>query len=347
VPPSLENVWPTSLGNERRAGYENELVPDSLVLAWRVNAGSGLHASLLVSDTAVFAGTSNRQLLAFSTRTGRKFWDQRFDGAIPGDIVRSGRTLFITTAEFKGRVHARDMARGRGAWKHDVGASSYGALVEPGALYLGTDRGFVYALQPENGAQIWRIRLHGSLAAVPVNAGTALIIATTTDSLFRIAKTDGQILARTKLERSVSAAPALSGDTLVVADFGGNITALSATSFKVLWRVDTGAPVTAAPVIGADGTVHVLNRDAEIWRISNGHGTRVAALGGAALGSFTLGRNRYVVGKLDGTLQVVDMSGRVVASYKFKDSIPTAVALHNGALYVPFTHGAIAKLVGP
>ena len=344
VPPSLQNLWPTSQGNERRAAFENETIPDSLHVAWDINVGAGLRASMLLTDSALFAGTTNRQLLAFSTRNGSKFWDQRFEGEIPGDLVRSGRTLFFATSEEGGRLHARDMSRGRRAWRKKIGSAAYGAIVPGNFVYVANDSGFVFSMHAADGAQQWRSHVHGIPAALPIDDGDFLIITTTNDSLFRLNKSDGAIVARGALDRAASATPARAGDTLVVPQFSGRVVAVSARDFHELWHVDTGAAVSAAPVITSDGVVHVLNRNAEIWRVRDGRGTRVASLGGAAAGSFTVTRNRYIVGRLDGTLLITDFDGRVVAQFKFNDSIPTPVAVQDGAVYVPFAHGRIVKL---
>lgn len=341
---SLDNAAPAPLSNERRAPFENETIPDSLDIAWDIDAGSGMRASLLVADSAVFVATTNRQLLAFGTRNGKKYWDQRMEGEMPGDIARSGRSLFMATSEWNGRVHARDMERGRAVWRHNVGPTTHGPLVEGGIVYIGTDHGEVYALRSESGEQLWKARVSGSVASVPLSDGDAIIVGTTTDTLYRIARSNGAVVVRAKIEGTVSAAPALQNGTLILPTFSGFVVGVRARDLQTQWHVDTGAPVLAAPIAASNGVVHALNRNAEIWRIENGHGARVAALGGGSVASFTLARDRYIVGKLDGTLVTTDLSGRVVAQHKFNDSIVAPVVVAGGALYVPFRHGRIVKM---
>ena len=344
VSPNVGAAWPTALGNERRAPFENEIVPDSLEVAWDENAGSGMRAPVLLTDSAVFVGTTNRQLLAFNTNTGRKSWDQRFEGEIPDQVVRSGRTLFFTTSEWNGRVHARDVERGKRVWRHDVGPARFSPLLEGGVVYGGNDHGVVFALRSENGEQIWRSRVSGSVAATLLNYGDALIAFSGTDSIYAIAKKDGAILRFGKIESEITAPPAFFRDTIVISTHSGAVFGISARTFQTLWRVDTGAPVLAAPVITSDGVVHVLNRNAEIWRISGGRGARVAAVGGAASASFTVARDRYVIGKVDGTVVVADRDGHALREYHFNDSVLAPVAVGGGALYVPLGRGRIVKL---
>lgn len=344
VTPMTENGWATVLGNARRAAFENELVPDSLEVAWDSDAGSGLRATVVVTDSAVFMGTTNRQLLALSTRSGRRHWVQRLEGEIASELVRSGRTLFMTTAEWNGRVHARDVARGKGVWRRDTGPARFSPLIEGGIVYVASDDGHVYALRSEDGEQIWRINLRGRTSATPLSAGDALIVGTSADTLYRIAKQNGAVTARAAVTGSMSAAPAMNGDTIIVGTHEGDVLGVSAQSLRTLWRVRTGAPILAAPIAAQNGTVHVLNRAAELWRIRGGSATKVRAFDGGVTTSFTLARDRYVIGFVNGTLLVTDMDGNVKAEHKFNDSVAAPVAVRGGALYVPLLHGRVVKL---
>lgn len=343
VTPTIENAWPTPLGNERRAAYENEIVPASLDVAWDVNAGSGMRAGIMVTDSALFVGTTNRQLLAFSTRQGRKHWDQRLEGEL-GELVRSGRTLFAVTGEWNGRVHARDIERGRAVWRKNIGPSRHSLLLESGIVYAAADSGYVYALRSEDGEQMWRANVRGAIVATPISVGDALIVTTTMDTLYRISKRDGAIEARGHITSSVTAHPAALGNLLILATHSGAVLGVDATSLQTRWRVNTGAPILAAPIVGSDSTIHVANRDAEIWRIRNGTGSRVAQLGGAVTSSFTLARDHYVVGLVNGSVLVTDMNGSIVAQHKFNDTVAAPVAVRGGALYVPLLRGRIVKL---
>ena len=341
--PTVGNSWPTVLGNERRSAFENESFSDSLDVVWDVDAGSGTRAPLLYSDSVVFIGTANRQLLAFSTRNGRKLWDRRFEGEIPDQLVRSGRTIFAVSSEDNGHLYARDVERGHGLWKQTLGIARFAPLLDGGIVYVGNDRGIIYALRSEDGAQVWRSRLT-SLGATFLNYGDAIIAASNGDSIFAIAKQNGAVLRRGKIESAVSAPPALHGDTIVLSTHSGVAYGVDARTFRTLWRVDTGAEILAAPAITNDGVVHVLNRNAEIWRIRNGVGTKIASLGGAATASLTVAHGRYVIGRVDGTLFVTDMSGHVVASHHFNEGIYAPAMVGGGALYVTLGRGRIVKL---
>lgn len=342
VPPAAS--WPMSLGNVRRAPYEHEGVPASLTVAWDVKAGSGLRTSVLLTDSVLFAGTSNRELIAFSTTTGQKFWGQRVEGEISGDIVLSGRTLFLTTAEWNGRVHARDVARGRRIWRSRTGPAKYGPVVAGNVVFVATDNGVVRALRSGDGSEIWQARISGSPSASMLSAGDAVFVPTTLDTLYRLSARDGAITAKTALASTISAAPAFAMGEVVAVNFAGDVIAFDATSLAQRWRIQTGKRILAAPVITSDGVIHVMNRDAVIWQIAAGQGRRITSLGGAVTTSFTVARARYVVGTIDGRVVITDLHGRRIVEHKFNDSVGAPIAVRDRALYVPLLRGRIVKL---
>src|SRR5690606_18498689 len=114
---------------------------------------------------------------------------------------------------------------------------------------------------------------------------------------------------------------------------------------KVAWRATVEAPILAPPAVADNGAVYVLTRDASVWRISGARDVRrIAALGGAATGAFTLARGGLLVGRLDGTLFLLDLEGNIIWQMDLGDSIVAPVSVYGGAVYVPLLHGDIVKL---
>lgn len=344
VTADIQRTWNTPLGNTRRAPFENERVPDRLDVAWDIDAGSGMRASPIVTDSTVFVGTTNRQLLAYATRTGRRYWDQRVEGSISSSLVLGGRTLYATTAEWNGRLHARSVERGRRVWRRDIGPTRHSPLLEGGILYAANDAGRVHAVRSEDGEQIWRINVPGPIATTPVSFEDVLIVATAGDSVYRVNKRDGAIQRRAHIESTPSAPPALHDGLLVFATHGGVLLGVDANTLETRWRAALDAPILAAPAISSDGIVHVVTRNATLWRVTNGSAVKVADLDGAVTTSFTVAQDRYIIGMVDGTLVITDRDGRVVTEHKFNDSVSAPVVVHDGALYVPLLRGRIVKM---
>lgn len=338
--------WPTVLGNAQRAGYAAETVPAAPEEAWRASVGRGLVTPVVVEGPVVIASTANRMVATLSTETGEHYWERRLDGPVTGGVVRGGQRIFAATDDRDGKVYALRFERGRTAWDRRIGASAFPGLIVGDAVYFATARGDVVALDIEDGDEVWRVRLGDPATSTPVPHRESLLVTTVRDTLYRIERGSGRIAARAALPGTVSAAPTLVADTIYLPLQTGDLVAYQLPQLEELWRAPFGAPILAAPVVGQDGSLYVLNRSAELWRVRPGAraGEKLASLDGAARASLAIARDRLLVGRLDGKLFLLDMDGRVLWERDFEDSIVAPVTVADGALYVPLLRGTIVKL---
>lgn len=338
--------WPTLLGNAQRAGYATETVPAAPEEAWRARVGRGLLTPVLVEGPVLIASTANRMVVTLSTETGEHYWERRLDGPVTGGVVRGGQRILAATDDQDGKAYALRLDRGRTAWSRTIGAAAFPGLIADDAVYFVTERGRVVALDLGKGEERWRVNLAGTPTSTPVPHRESVLVTTARDTLYRIEGGSGKIAARVALPATVSAAPALVADTVYLPLQTGDVVAYQLPELEELWRAPFGAPILAAPVVGQDGSLYVLNRNAELWRVRVGAraGEKLASLGGAARASLAATRDRLLVGRLDGKLFLLDMDGRVVWERDFEDSIVAPVTVADGALYVPLLRGTIVKL---
>ena len=347
VPPlQPSGDWPTVLGNAQRAGFAAERAPEAPEEVWRADIGRGLTTPLLAEGPVVIATTGNRMVAVLNAETGEHYWEKRLDGPVTGGVVRRGTRLIVASEDRNGKAYALGLERGRTAWDRTIGASPFPPLIVEDAVYFATARGELVALAVEDGDELWRTRLRGSAASTPVHHGDGILVATVRDTLYRLDRASGRITARVPLHATVSAAPALIGDTLYLPFQTGDLVAYRLPGLEELWRAPFGAPILAAPVAGPDGSLYVLNRNAEVWRVRRGAraGERIASLDGAARASLAVAQDRLLVGRLDGKLFLLEADGRVVWEREFDDSIVAPVTVADGALYVPLLGGTIVKL---
>jgi outer membrane protein assembly factor BamB len=343
--PTVETgTWAMALGGVARAGYADEPVPGAVTVAWREGVGRGITAPLLVNGPVVVAATTSRSLVSLSADDGGKYWDHRFGASVAGSPVRAGRRVFVATRDREGRTFAIDLARGRRIWSRRIGAARFEPLLVGEHVVVATEARELFALHASSGETAWRARFTATAAQVPVPHGDDLLVATTLDTLYRVETATGRITARAALPATPSAPLVLRGDTLFAALHSGEVIAVDARSLAVAWRAEVGAPVLAPIVAAPAGDVYALTRTAEVWRVAGGRAERLAALGGAASGALTLARDRLLVGRLDGTLFLLDTDGRIIWQVDFDDSIVAPAAVYDGAVFVPLLHGDIVKL---
>lgn len=344
IPEIPAGEWHATLGGPSRAAYRDQAAPTAPREGWREGFATGLRTAPVVHGDLLILGNA-RLVTAASARTGHQYWTRRFDGAVVGAPLRQDTLLLIATASRHGKVHALSLARGRARWETRLRSPvTSEPLLLDGRFFAATVRQQLYALDATTGDVAWQIRLPGQSVVAPVAHDRALLVATQRDTLLRVRAADGAIEATTALPGSVSAAPALADSTLVLPMHPDRVAGYHARTLAPLWSVRVDAPVLAAPVIDADGTIHVLTRSGSVWRIAGGAATRIAALGGAARESLTLVRNGLLVGRLDGTLVLLDRDGTEQWREQFRSSIAAPVAAAGGELFVPLVNGTVVNL---
>jgi outer membrane protein assembly factor BamB len=282
-------------------------------------------------------------VVALTLDTGRRYWLQRFDGAITTGTAIAGNRLFFATEVLNGSAHALDATRGRKLWSRRIGPTRWRALLIDDRVHFATDQGGLYALSARDGAIVWRTQVAGAIVTAPQLLNDAIVIATSTDSIYRVARADGSILRRARLPATASAAAELTNDTLILPLHDGSVVGLNASTLSELFHARLDA-VPLAPPRRIGDAVYVLTRNAVVWRLRGGRAERVSELGGAARGSLAAIQDHLVVGLLDGRVIALDSSGTQRWELRMPRSVVAPVVASGAALYVPLINGEVWKL---
>jgi outer membrane protein assembly factor BamB len=344
VAPGNAPAYRMTLGDTRRALFENEVIPVAPKVEWDVNSGSGMRGTLLLIDSTVLAATTNQQMLAFHRRTGRKHWDQRFNNGVTATALYDRNTVYVATDEYDGALFALNTARGRRQWKRTVGSVRFTPLLDNNIVFLGTDGGVITALRTENGTTVWRAGLRSPIVESPLDLGDRIAVFTGADTVYALKKSDATMTAHAVISSTPSAPPSVAGNTIIVPMQDSTIVGLDAVTLGEKWHARTSSPVLTAPVVAANGDAYAAARDGTLYRIRNGELTQIVNVGHAISPSLTLARGHLLLGSYDGTLLAVTTEGAVVWQHKFDDSIVAPVAVGDQSIYVPLLRGRIIKL---
>lgn len=338
--------WTSVLGGPARTAYVDERLPDSLAVAWRIDVDRGLAAALQIHDGLLLATTTNRAVIALDAESGESYWTRRFSGPIAGTVLRRNDTLFVATGDRDNRVRALDIRRGRDLWERQTGNVRVEPFLLDSLLLVATESGELLALRAANGSLVWRAPLGAAPAVAPVAAEGALFVATARDTLIRFDPATGTRSARVPLPATPSAPILVQPDRLVLALHSGQVLAVGLDAEPlVLWQTSLGAPVLAPLATGPGGRPVMLDRNARVWSVDGaGNATLLADLGGAASGSFTRAGDRFVAGRLDGTLFLLDARGAIIWNDDLGDSIVAPVAAGRGVLFVPLLRGTVVRM---
>lgn len=187
----------------------------------------------------VLAGFASGRLLAANLRDGRLLWEapiaephgrneieRMVDVDAPPLVV--GKVAYA--AAYQGKVVAINLESGQLLWSKDV--STYSAMDHDRRnLYLVDEKGHVYALDLDTGAQAWRQEgLRGRAPSAPAATATHVVVGDFEGYVHWLDKADGSLVGRYKMSsEAIKAKPAADGDGVYVLDQDANLAALQAS----------------------------------------------------------------------------------------------------------------------
>ena len=144
-----------------------------------------------VGGAAVYVGSLDRHVRAVD-RDGRELWTVGLEGAVAGDLLLDGETLYVGALDR--RMYALDvLADGAERWRFDGDGWFWSRpLIDGETLYVATTNGSVYALDARSGNELWQFReLDDEIRAQPVLAGGVLVVALREGVLFGLDPSTG------------------------------------------------------------------------------------------------------------------------------------------------------------
>ncbi|MDB2242728.1 outer membrane protein assembly factor BamB family protein [Halorubrum ezzemoulense] len=252
--------------------------PDSLVALdrtdgskqWTVNLPASNFSSPTVSNGILYLGTRNGSVVAID-RSGNLKWESSVD---------SGSIVSTTPA---------------------VGGEK---------VFVGTESGGMYALDLEDGSQVWNRVLSSPVRAAPTYTEDDVTIVTTDGTLAAIDPTNGDEHWRKSCDVSTASSPAVA-DKRIYWTVENTLYALSKADGSELWRFETGGftglnNLAPSPIRVGD-VVYVTTGDKFVYAVDAKTGTerwRFRPDSGNVLSVTVVGDTAYV-GTDTGTLHVL------------------------------------------
>ena len=195
------------------------------------------------------------------------------------------------------------------------------AEISGDALYIGTMRGEILALDKTSGDTIWRRALptpddaNRAIYGKPAISSNGLTLVGGYDGRLYAYDADGDLAWQERLGGRIVGGPATYGGLALVGAGGGDsdgdppgtLSAIDVETNDEVWRVDVGGPVWASPAI-ADGVAYVGSMDHNVYAIDvadGGERWRYQS-GGAVVSRVALHENLVIFGAFDSRLYALN-----------------------------------------
>ncbi|UCG62285.1 MAG: PQQ-binding-like beta-propeller repeat protein [Candidatus Zixiibacteriota bacterium] len=344
-PPS----WPFFRGDLSATGAAaNATFPGKLDVVWEFKSGDKAAGPLTIYyDHLVYPGAKNRI----------KFY-QLDDGFLTGRIKPKGQTqsgfvarknlAFFATGPKANLLRCVDIGQNKKTWTRRVVDVLAGILVIDRVVIVGATSGYLLALDPYNGDEIWNFVAESRFSAPPTFANGVLYQPGDDGILYALNVEDGVEKYRVRLDGPLINSAAVA-DKVYICDMYGNVYALDPQDGSELWRQELSGPIWTSPALSEE-MVFVGHSGGEIVALDATSGDVVwsyETVDVVRASPLVVG-NYLIVATLTGKVYSLDtFDGSVVDEKDLKQAISVAPVTDGGRVYVATDKGMITCFGAP
>jgi len=203
-------------------------------------------------------------------------------------------------------------------WKFQTGdeIDSSPAIGPEGTVYVGSDDGNLYAIDPETGEEIWRFKTGEEIQSSPAVGPFGTIYVGSLDGRLYAIKPNGDLKWSFNIADYIFSSPAIGPDgrVIYIGASDGSLYAFNASG-TLKWKFEAGGKIVSTPSIGHDGLEHVV-----YFGSTNRHVYAVAADNGDLKWTFPTDAEVYAspaIGR-DGRIYVGECRIEDAEEYNFK-----------------------------
>ncbi len=172
-----------------------------------------------------------------------------------------------------GYLYALNANTGAFLWRFAADWSvSASPAVANGIVYFGSAGSRIYALNALTGALIWQ--RGGEYLAAPTVAGGVVYAADVTGLVHAFDAATGNPIWATMVGNGIQSSPTLFNGVLYLGSQDGNVYALNAKTGVTLWTYPTGGPINSTPTV-ANNVVYIGSEDKNLYALNGTTGALV------------------------------------------------------------------------
>ncbi len=229
------------------------------VTLWMRTLPSPFLASLAMSQTTMFGGTSDGRVYALNKVNGEVRWIFQHSAAFNSFPLAAESVLYIGGED--GTVFALDQNTGAVRWRYRTRGAVRGRVAyAEGVAYVGSADGFIYAIDAAKGRLLWRART-GAGVQVVVPARGGLLAASLDNFVYFLSLNRGKRLWKHQLAGRLTSQPLATLDGALFTPLSGDAVVLDLHDGKQLNSIPLGEDnSTVASPIAAGNTLFITTR---------------------------------------------------------------------------------------
>ena len=258
-------------------------------------------------------------------------------------------------------------------WLFKTGGAILSAPVIANNLaYFGSADGKFYAINLDDGAQVWNYNTqgnitahennntlgnistqgnnntHGNITTSPILSGDNVYFGSIDSYFYALNKKNGYNVWKYRTGNSIESSPAFDSGILYFGSNDQRLYALNATNGALKWQFITENAVKSSPAV-YNGTVYFGSDDGKVYAVNESNGAQVWAYdtGNAVRSSPAIDNGVLYIGTDNGNFYALNTNdGSVKWSHDFNDSVRSSALLdpNDNSLFVGANNGNITSL---
>lgn len=221
------------------------------------------------------------RLHALDVETGAERWSYPTGdgGAMPTRPVVEDGSVFATAGN---RVLALDARSGAERWRFDAPAVMFGPPayvpgpgVSGGGVYIADYLGTVYALDPADGRDRWRVATEQRQSVEPVLVAGGSVMLGAGSALYTLDAVSGTPKWRFAAQGEIVGSPVVADGRVHFGSKDHCLYTVDAGGGQLRWKLETGGEITGSPVV-SDGVVYASSKDRCVYALNAVKGTEAA-----------------------------------------------------------------------
>jgi len=225
------------------------------------------------------------RLHALDAASGAERWsyptsDTGGYGSMPTRPVLADGAVYVTAGN---RVVALDALTGGERWRFDAPAVMFGppaqvpgSGVTGGGIYVADYLGTVYALDPADGRDRWRVATEQRHSVEPVLVAGGSVMLGAGSALYTLDAVTGTPKWRFAAQGEIVGAPVMADGRVHFGSQDHCLYTVDAGGGQLRWKLETGGEITGSPVV-RDGVVYASSKDRCVYALDAVKGTGAAA----------------------------------------------------------------------
>ena len=215
---------------------------------WNAPTKGRVRSSARIAHDHVFVGSDDGKLYALSMTSGRQLWAYDMGGPIRSRPYVTNDSIYV--ASDSGEIACLSLS-GQRKWSYRTKRSIIASpVLDPdGICYIGSQDGFMYALDAGNGFVLWRYRTNGAIVASAVVHGGFVYFGSADSVVYCLQTDSSRERWKFSASKAIVAQVALHKDFVLAASTDEVLYCLDIETGRERWRYKAGGPITGSPFV--------------------------------------------------------------------------------------------------